>query len=88
MGTGVSIYNTIRTIVGVHIKSSQQVLNNDGNPIQERFEFTARDLDGDVTSSSLTNNFRSSIIEEKQNDNNKNTTRLNTNSNGIIIGKK
>lgn len=62
MGTGISAYNTFRTIIGVHIMSNQQVVGNDGQPIQERFTFIARDLDGDIQSGSLRYNFRNDLI--------------------------
>lgn len=52
-GTGVSAYNTMRTIIGVHINSMSQVLNNDGQVIQEIYSFIAKDLDGDIYQASL-----------------------------------
>lgn len=36
---------TVKTIHGVHLLSSKMVINNDGQPIFEEYEFLARDMD-------------------------------------------
>lgn len=36
---------TVKTIHGVHITSSKMVINNDGQPVYEEYEFLARDMD-------------------------------------------
>lgn len=97
MGTGVSFYNTFRTIIGVHIISSHQELTSDGRVIRETFNFIARDLDGDIQSSSLRYNFRHGLIgydvsvPEGYNPNTKEPYKpgnsgQSTDNNGIIIG--
>lgn len=58
MGTGSSVYNTFRTLIGVHITNIEHGIINDGNALQERYSFIARDLDGNATLGSLKNNFR------------------------------
>jgi len=55
---GTSFYQTYRSIIGVHITGEQQAIGNDGSVIQTTYSFTARDLDGDITEASLSNNFR------------------------------
>lgn len=53
-----SFYQTFRSIVGVHLTGESQEISNNGQVIQQRFQFMARDLDSDITLPSLTHNFR------------------------------
>ena len=53
-----SFYQTFRSIIGVHIMSEGQAIMNNGQVIQQTFQFVARDLDGDITTPSLFYNYR------------------------------
>ncbi len=56
-----SQYNTYCTIVGVHLGNVSVEIGNDGRPLTQRFQFLARDLDGDITTASLKNSYRYDI---------------------------
>ena len=52
-----SVYQTYRSIIGVHITGvSEEIVNNNG-VLQQSYQFIARDLDGDITKMSLATNF-------------------------------
>lgn len=53
-----SFYQTYRTIVGVHIVGITETVANDGQVLQQHYQFIARDLDGDITAPSLLTNYR------------------------------
>ena len=55
-GTG-SFHQTYRTIMGVHIVGITESLANDGQVLQQHYQFIARDLDGDITEPSLMTNY-------------------------------
>lgn len=93
MGTGISFYNTFRTIIGVHITSSSQEMSSDGRVLKETFGFIARDLDGDVQSSSLRYNYRHNLIgyevsvpDDYQSNIGNGSSGQKPNNDGIIIG--
>lgn len=53
-----SFYQSYRTIIGVHIMGEEQQIINNGSVLQVRYNFIARDLDGDATKPSLWSNYR------------------------------
>lgn len=58
MNTNTSIMQTYRSIIGVHITGVSQQIGNNGQVLTQSYEFLARDLDGDITKKSLSNDFR------------------------------
>lgn len=48
-----SLFQSFRSIIGVHITGENQIINPDGQPIQTQYNFVARDLDGDVSQLSM-----------------------------------
>lgn len=52
-----SLLQTYRTIIGVHITGVSEQIGNNGQVLQQHYEFMARDLDGDITKDSLASSF-------------------------------
>lgn len=52
-----SLYQTFRSIIGVHITGESQEISPNGDVLRQTYTFIARDLDGDVTELSMKNNF-------------------------------
>ena len=48
-----SLFTTYRNIIGVHIGSEVQQITNNGQVVSITYQFIARDLDGDITKTSL-----------------------------------
>lgn len=48
-----SSFQTYRTIIGVHIGSESQSVVNNGQAIQQTYQFVAKDLDGDTSTPSM-----------------------------------
>lgn len=46
---GITVAGSVVTITGVHLTSCNQMIGGDGNPIQEMYQFVAKDLNADVT---------------------------------------
>lgn len=55
--TNGSLLQTYRTIIGVHITGVSEQLSNNGQVLQQHYQFIARDLDGDITQDSLSSSF-------------------------------
>ena len=55
--TNGSLLQTYRTIVGVHITGVSEQIGNNGQVLQQHYQFIARDLDGDITEDSLSSTF-------------------------------
>ena len=53
-----SIYQTFRSIMGVHITGESQEISANGQVLTQNYSFIARDLDGDVSELSMKYNFR------------------------------
>ena len=48
-----SLFQSYRTIIGLHITGEDQIIAPDGRPLQTQYSFIARDLDGDITQLSM-----------------------------------
>lgn len=53
-----SLYQTYRSIIGVHITGESQEMSANGQVLTQNYSFIARDLDGDVQELSMKHNFR------------------------------
>lgn len=57
-----SLYQSYRSIVGVHITGETQEIAPDGDVLRTHYTFVARDLDGDVRELSMKHNYRNETI--------------------------
>lgn len=57
INTNTSILQTYRSIMGVHITGVSQPIMNNGQVLTQTYQFVARDLDGDITETSLGDSF-------------------------------
>lgn len=57
LNTNTSVLQTFRTITGVHITGVSQPIMNNGQVLTQTYQFIARDLDGDITETSLSDTF-------------------------------
>ena len=46
---GMAANETVKSIIGVQLTGVSQVIGGDGQPVQERYTFIAKDIDGNVT---------------------------------------
>lgn len=61
-----SLYQTYRSIVGVHITGESQDIAPDGDVLRTHYTFVARDLDGDVQELSMKHNYLQETILGKK----------------------
>ena len=75
MNTNTSVMQTYRSIMGVHITGVSQPITNNGQVLTQTYQFVARDLDGDITETSLgdsfTYDFSKIAVKDKPFSNNK-----------------
>ena len=60
-----SLYQTFRSIMGVHITGESQEVSANGQVLTQNYSFIARDLDGDVTELSMKHNYRNNERESE-----------------------